>query len=92
MHQENAQVIALQALEWVAGNDELFPVFLGASGASIEDVRNRAGDSEFQLAVLDFLLMDDDWVLAFSQAMSIDPQSVWTARQSMPGGGDLHWT
>ena len=36
--QEAAETVALQVLSWLAGNDELFPVFLGATGASGSDM------------------------------------------------------
>ena len=41
MHEDAATVIALQALGWLAADDELFPVFLGATGAGAGDLRAR---------------------------------------------------
>jgi Protein of unknown function (DUF3572) len=63
--QDQAQVVALQALAWLAGNDDLLPAFLNASGAGLADLRARAADVDFQGAILDFLMMDDAWVIAF---------------------------
>jgi len=68
MQQNSAETIALQALGWLAGNDALLPVFLGATGASEADLRERATEPEFLGAVLDFLMMDDAWVVAFCDA------------------------
>lgn len=34
-----AETLGLKALAWLAGNDELLPVFLGATGASEADLR-----------------------------------------------------
>lgn len=92
MKQEAAETIALQALGWLAANDDLFPVFLGASGASAGDVAARAGDAEFLGAVLDFLLMDDAFVLAFCDAAGLAYALPMQARGSLPGGGQVHWT
>lgn len=41
MRRENAETLALEALAWLVGNDELLPVFLGATGSSESDLRER---------------------------------------------------
>ncbi|MBV7394126.1 DUF3572 domain-containing protein [Mameliella sediminis] len=92
LSRETAETIGLQAVAWLAGNDELLPVFLGATGASQEDFRTGLQDPEFQGAVLDFLLMDDAWVMAFCQAADLQPQEPMAARMALPGGASVHWT
>ena len=87
MNGERAELIALQALGWLAANDELCPVFLGASGGSVDDMRTRATDPAFQAAVLDFITMDDAWVIAFCKfsmppAVAIRTASVKMGRSS----------
>lgn len=89
---EFAETLALRALGWLAGNDDLLPVFLGASGASVSDLRSRAADPDFLGAVLDFLLMDDAWVAAFCAAEGLACSDPMTARQLLPGGAETHWT
>jgi hypothetical protein len=90
--QESADVIAIRALAWLVGNDELLPVFLGSTGASEADLRQRAGDPDFLASVLDFLLMDDAWVMAFCRAEGLPGEAPMRARAALPGGGDPHWT
>ena len=92
MPQEDAESIALKALTWLAGNDELMPVFLGATGASADDLRSQAGDPAFLVSVLDFLAAEDDWIKEFCDAEGFPYDSVMRARQALPGGGDRHWT
>ena len=92
MEQDAAETLALQALAWLAGNEELLPVFLGASGAGADDLRQRAGDPEFLVSVLDFILLDEAWVIAFCESIHIKPDLPMIARQALPGGGDVHWT
>lgn len=92
LNSEAAETIALQALGWIAGNDELLPVFLGASGASIDDLKTRAQDPEFLGALLDFLTMDDAWVMAFCDAAGLTYETPLAARQALPGGAQTHWT
>ncbi|MBT8455502.1 MAG: DUF3572 domain-containing protein [Rhodobacteraceae bacterium] len=92
MQQEFAETLALRALAWLAGNEELLPVFLGASGASEADLRARAAEPEFLGSVLDFLLMDDAWIIAASDAQDIPYDSLMRARALLPGGEAVHWT
>ena len=72
MKQDVAETIALAALGWLAGDDELLPVFLGATGATEADVRAGAEDPVFLGAVLDFLIMNDAWVVAFCDRQGLD--------------------
>lgn len=87
-----AETLALKALAWLIPNDELLPLFLGASGASEQDLRARASEPEFLGSVLDFLLMDDAWVIEFCDANSIAYDAVMPARAALPGGDQVHWT
>lgn len=89
---ETAQTLALQALGWLASQDELFPAFLTASGAGLQDLAERAGDPEFLGAVLDFLLMEDQWVIAFCDAVGLPYSQPLAARAALPGGAGPHWT
>ena len=92
MSQEVAETLALQALAWLVAQDDLLPVFLGASGASEGDVRARAGDPDFLGSVLDFLTMDDAWVIAFCDAHALPYTRPMQARAALPGGAQVHWT
>lgn len=92
MKQDTAEAIALRALAWLAGQEDLLPVFLGASGASALDLRERAEDPDFLASVLDFLVMDDAWVLAFCSAEGLQPGVPMQARAALPGGAQTHWT
>ena len=92
MQKDAAQVLALQALAWLAEDDELFPVFLNASGASVADLRDRAGDPDFLGAVLDFLMSEDRWVIAFCDRHALPYTHPQAARGALPGGSAVHWT
>lgn len=87
-----AETIALKALAWILGNDDLLPVFLGATGAGEGDLKNRAQDPEFMGSVLDFLLMDDAWIMAFCEAEALKFTAPMSARAALPGGAEVHWT
>lgn len=92
LRQDSAETIALQALGWLAGNDELLPVFLGSTGAALSDLVAGAGDPVFLASVLDFLLMDDAWVVACCDAQGLPYPALMEARAAFPGGAQFHWT
>lgn len=92
MQQEKAETIAIQALGWLAGNEELLPVFLGSSGATTDDMRDRVQDSGFLISILDFLTMDDAWVIEFCDTVGLTYDQPLLARQGLPGGAQINWT
>nr|WP_319247049.1 DUF3572 domain-containing protein [uncultured Celeribacter sp.] len=92
MRQEAAELIALKVLAWLAGDEEVFPVFLGASGMDAAELKARAAEPEVLAAVLDFVTMDDAWVESCAMATGLDPHDPLRARQALPGGETIHWT
>lgn len=92
MNKDQAEAVALQALGFLAGREDLFGGFLGATGASTADVRDLAQDPAFLGAVLDYLLQDDAWILSFSEETGVAPHLPGQARQALPGGQMTHWT
>ncbi len=92
MEPEKAEVIGLTALAWLIGHEDLLPVFMGASGAGVDDLKQGAASPEFLAAVLDFLTMDDAWVMQFCDANDMSFDTPMVARQALPGGGQMNWT
>ena len=92
MSQESAETLAIEALVWLAGNEDLLPVFMGATGAKAGDLRSQAQNPTFLGAVLDFIIMDDAWVMAFCQAQNLPYDRPMQARMALPGGAQINWT
>ena len=90
--QETAELIAIQALGWIAARPALAEQVLAAAGASADEMRGRAGDPEFLGFVLDFLLADEEALLAFAREAGIAPDRPLRARVALPGGALPHWT
>lgn len=87
-----AEVIAIQALGWLSDQDDLLMTFLGATGSGLDDVRERACDPEFLASVMDFLLMDDEWIKGFCDTQSLSYEAVQHIRMALPGGTLPNWT
>lgn len=92
LSRDSAEVVALEALSWLVGHEELLPVFLGSTGASERDLRESAQDPDFLASILDFLLMDDAWIRDFCAAKSYEPSFPLRARAALPGGAAVNWT
>ncbi|CTQ32086.1 DUF3572 domain-containing protein [Jannaschia rubra] len=91
MKQDDAEVIALNALAWIAGAD-LLDTFQSSTGVDRDTIRQAAQDPELLGAVLDFVMMDDDWVQGVCRAQSLRHETFLAARAALPGGQSPHWT
>lgn len=87
-----AEKIALEALLWIAADEDLSGGLLSMSGAAAGDLRERAADPEFLGFVLDFLLMDEPALLAFCEHANHSPEAPMRARATLPGGDIPNWT
>ena len=91
MDRETAETRALEVLTWVLSKDDLIQVFMGATGASQNDLRSNTLSHEFLLSILDFVLMDDSWVISCSKFLNIDPTQIKLIRMSLDGGQEVNW-
>lgn len=89
---KSAETLALQALAWIAADDDVFEAFIGATGADGAMIRDGAADAVFLGAVLDFLMQDDAWITGFCRAQGLGFDAPMLARAALPGGADPHWT
>ena len=80
---EVAEIVAIQALSFVAGDAERLGLFLAESGIGPETLRTAAADPHFLGSVLDFILRDDATVKAFAAASGLDPTNIAAARQAL---------
>ena len=78
---EVAEIVAIQALSFVAGDPERLGAFLAETGIGPETLRSAAADPHFLAGVLDFVLRDDATVEAFAAASELDPTTIAAARE-----------
>src|SRR5258708_14250088 len=78
---EVAEIVAVQALSFVAGDPERLGLFLAESGIGPETLRSAAADPHFLASVLDFVLRDDATVTAFAAASELDPATLPAPRE-----------
>jgi hypothetical protein len=82
---ENAETIALQALAWLASEEDHLARFMGLAGLSVDELRARASEPAFLGGVLDFVLENEALLVAFAQAAELKPEAVARVRRQLPG-------
>lgn len=83
MTPEKAEILALEGLGWLAGDPDSIQKFLNLSGIDAAGLRQAAGEPGTCLAVLDFLLGDEDLLLKFCEAARLEPRKVHAARHAL---------
>lgn len=83
MTPEKAEILALEGLGWLAGEPDSIDRFLALSGIDAADLRAAAGEPGTGVAVLDFLLAQDDLLLRFCESLGVEPRQVHAARQAL---------
>ena len=89
---DQAELIAIHALGWLSSQDDLMMTFLGATGSDLDDLRIRASDAEFLASVIDFILMNDEWVTGFCDHEKLAYEKLQYVRMALPGGATANWT
>jgi hypothetical protein len=87
-----AEIVAVQALSFLASQPERLGSFLAETGLGPETLRTAASDPQFLIGVLEFVLRDDNTVKAFAEASELDPTTVAAALQALedePGERDV---
>lgn len=92
MSSDQAETLAIQAVTWLVSKSELCDTFLGASGASRDDLRANLQNPEFLVSVMDFILMDDAWVIECCDVIGLKYDQLAIVRASLPTGQQIHWT
>jgi hypothetical protein len=80
---EVAEIVAVQALSFIAADPARLGAFLAESGIGPETLRAAATDPQFLGSVLDFVMRDDVTVQAFATASELHPTNIAAARQAL---------
>jgi Protein of unknown function (DUF3572) len=78
-----AEIVAIQALSFIAGEPERLGAFLAETGIGPETLRTAAADPRFLASVLDFVMRDDATVKAFADASQLHPTNIAAAHQAL---------
>jgi hypothetical protein len=82
---EAAELLAIQALAFIAEQPQSLSRFLNASGLEAGQIRTASRDPGFLAGVLDHMLAHENLLLAFAQSAGIDPVAVAQAASALGG-------
>jgi len=81
-----AEMLAIDALSFLAGNPEALARFLALTGIGPADIRRAATDGSFLAGVLDYFLGDEPLLVAFASHAGIPASRLATARRALGRG------
>lgn len=82
---QQAEIVAIQALSFIAADSERLGNFLAATGIGPADIRASARDPQFLVGVLDHVAQQEDLLTAFADHMGAKPGDVMRARNALGG-------
>jgi Protein of unknown function (DUF3572) len=83
MTAEEAELVAVSAFAFVAGDPERLARFLEITGLRPETIRQAAASPGFYGAVLDHVAADEQLLLALAGALGTKPERIMQARHTL---------
>lgn len=83
MNQDRASDLALESLQWIAGDSEQLSRFVALTGVAPDEIRLMIHEAEFQSAILEFLLGNEPTLLAFAASKNLDSSEILKAKQCL---------
>jgi len=82
---EKAELLAIQALGFIAEEPERLNGFLAVTGIPLERIREAAREPDFLAGVLEHMLADERLLIAFAESAGLDPADIARARNALGG-------
>ena len=92
MNEEQAKTIALQALSYLLGDEDVLQRFMDLSGVDPSDLRARPDDPAMLAGALDFFLGFEPQLLQMCEAMDLSADLPAQARRCLHGGQFEEWS
>lgn len=83
MSTEAAELLAVQALAFIAQEGERLGRFLAATGIGPTQIREASRDPHFLAGVLDYVAGDEALLVAFAGHLAVDPSAITRARAAL---------
>jgi hypothetical protein len=80
---EAAEMLAVQALAFIAQDADRLGRFLAITGIGPMDIRDAAAEPNFLAGVLDYVAGDEGMLLAFAKQEGLDPAQLSRARNAL---------
>ncbi len=89
MDNDRAEIIALNGLSFIAGEEKCLEVYLNFTGVNIKQLKKNISNPktmpETLASIIDFLLQNEKYLVDFSDQNNINPMDIQKTRQYFPG-------
>lgn len=89
MDNDRAEIIAINALSFVASDEKILAGYLNLSGIDLHQIKENLANPETMAGilsgVLDYLLQNEKYLIDFSEESQLDPKEINAARLCFPG-------
>lgn len=85
MEKQAAEILAINALGFLASDSERLGRFLAVSGIGPDALRDGASSPQFLAGVMDYLLADESLLFLFTESQGIRADEPQKARRALPG-------
>ena len=92
MNDEQAKIVALQALTYLVGEQQVFQRFMDLSGVDLSDLRTRADDPCMLAGILEFFLGFEPQLLEMCAATGLPAEAPAQARRCLLGVQVEEWS
>ena len=86
---EQAEILAVEALTWLADDPERLSRFLSLSGLDVVNLRREATQKGFLAGVMAYVASDESLLLDLAAAIGRRPEEVSAAHQMLNGPFDF---
>ncbi|MBX9989779.1 DUF3572 domain-containing protein [Phreatobacter oligotrophus] len=83
---ESAEAVAVQALGFLAGDDDQLQRFASLAGIDLGAIREAATQPGFLAAVMEHFMADESLLLAFAAHAGLKPEAVVRAAHQLGAG------
>lgn len=84
-HADEAEILAINALGFLASDGERLQRFMDLSGLDVAAIRAGAANPAFLGGILDHLLADESLLLIFAEEQQLRPERISDLRRKLPG-------
>ena len=82
---DSARSLAVSALAFIAADSDRLTRFLNLTGLGPDNLRTAAADPAFLSSVLDYLVADEELLVAFAADAGLKPEAVARAHAALCG-------
>jgi hypothetical protein len=85
---DSARSLAVSALNFIGADSDRLDRFLSLTGLGPHNLRTAAADPAFLSSVLDYLVADEELLVAFAAEAGLKPEAVARAHYALSGPAD----